>query len=108
MVRAIVEIFALYSPIIVPVLDMDESHPVYISFQCRDGWHCQFLEANLKTQLPRKLHFTSTAKVIELAHRGGGLPDLASRQALDEAIIKGRVGVFLNLTEEQYQKLIHW
>jgi hypothetical protein len=29
----------------------DQTHRVYLSFQCRDGWHCQFLEADLKTPL---------------------------------------------------------
>ena len=36
----------------------------------RKGWNCQFLEVDLKTPLPRKLHFTSTEKVIELVERG--------------------------------------
>jgi hypothetical protein len=36
----------------------------------RNGWNCQFLEVDLKTPLPRKLHFTSTEKVIELVERG--------------------------------------
>ncbi len=30
---------------------------VYLSFQLRNGWHCQFLEEDLKASLPRKLHF---------------------------------------------------
>jgi hypothetical protein len=50
-----------------------------MSFQCRNGWHCQFLEQDLKTALPRKLHFASSAKVIELVERGGGITDQESR-----------------------------
>ena len=76
-----------------------------MSFQCRYGWHCQFLEEDLKTPLPRKLHFASPDKVVELVERGGGLSNLESRQALDQAIEIGRGGVFLSLTEEQYAKL---
>jgi hypothetical protein len=76
-----------------------------MSFQCRYGWQVQFLEADLKTPLPRKLHFTSSDKIIELVERGNGLPNLESRQALDQAIEIGRGGVFLNLTAEQYAKL---
>jgi hypothetical protein len=76
-----------------------------MSFQCRNGWHCQFLEQDLKTALPRKLHFTSADKVIELVERGGGLTDQESRQMLNQAIATGRGGVFLSLTEEQYAKL---
>jgi hypothetical protein len=80
-------------------------HRVYLSFQCRYGWHCQFLELDLKTPLPRKLHFASPDKVVELVERGGGLSSLESRQALDQAIEIGRGGVFLSLTAEQYAKL---
>jgi hypothetical protein len=76
-----------------------------MSFQCRNGWHCQFLEQDLKTALPRKLHFTSADKVIELVERGGGLTDQESRQMLNQAIATGRGGVFPSLTEEQYAKL---
>jgi hypothetical protein len=76
-----------------------------MSLQCRNGWHCQFLEQDLKTALPRKLHFTSADKVIELVERGGGLTDQESRQMLNQAIATGRGGVFLSLTEEQYAKL---
>jgi hypothetical protein len=43
--------------------------------------------------------------MVELVRRGGGLPDLASRQALDMAIARGRGGVFLNLHPEQYERL---
>jgi hypothetical protein len=76
-----------------------------VSFQCRDGWRCQFLEQDLKTALPRKLHFASFAKVIELVERGGGLADQESPLMLDQAVVTGRGGVFLYLTAEQYAKL---
>jgi hypothetical protein len=79
---------------------------VYISFQRRNGWHCQFLEQDLKTSLPRKLHFASPDKVVELVERGAGLSNLESRQALDQAIETGRGGVFLSLTAEQYARLL--
>jgi hypothetical protein len=76
-----------------------------MSFQDRKGWHCQFLEADLKTPLPRKLHFSSPDRIIELVQRGGGFPDRESRLILNQGIEKGRGGVFLNLTKEQYEKL---
>lgn len=78
---------------------------MYLSFQHRKGWHCQFLEPDLKTSLPRKLHFASSDKVIELVERGGGLSDQESRAMLNQAIEIGRGGLFLNLTSEQYMKL---
>jgi hypothetical protein len=34
-------------------------------YMLRNGWHGQFLEADLKTPLPKKLSFTSPERVIE-------------------------------------------
>ena len=83
----------------------DQRHRVYMSFQDRHGWQCQFLEADLQTPLPRKLHFSSSDKLVELVERGGGFPDQESRMMLLQGISMGRGGVFLKLTEEQYAKL---
>jgi hypothetical protein len=83
----------------------DDRRRVYMYFQDRKGWNCQFLEADLKTALPVKLHFASSDKVVELVERGGGISDQESRLMLDQAIATGRGGVFLRLTEEQYVKL---
>jgi hypothetical protein len=74
-------------------------------FMQRDGWHCQFLEADLKTTLPKKLNLSNSQKVIEAAERGGYNMNLEGRQALDHGIENGRGGIWLLLTEEQYQKL---
>jgi len=76
----------------------DSRHCVYMSFQLRGGWRCQFLEADLATSLPRVFNFATPDKVIALS-------DLVSRQALYTAIETGRGGVFLSLTGEQYAKL---
>lgn len=83
----------------------NDSRRVYTSFQCRNDWYCQFLDQDLKTSLPRKLHFASSDKIIELVQRGGGFSDLESWLALDQAIVTGRGGVFLYLSPEQYSKL---
>jgi hypothetical protein len=83
----------------------NDGHRVYLSFQDRHGWQCQFLEADLKTSLPKRLHFASPDRIIELVERGGGFPDQESRLMLDQGIAMGRGGVFLNLTEEQYGRL---
>lgn len=80
-------------------------HHVYMYFLLRDGWYCQFLEADLKTPLPRKLTFASADKVRELAERGGGLKKTEDRQAFEYALTIGRGGVDLMLTEEQYATL---
>ncbi|MGA9061065.1 MAG: hypothetical protein WB341_05280 [Terracidiphilus sp.] len=71
-----------------------------MSFQDRNGWHCQFLEQDLKTSLPRKLHFASSDKVIELVERAGGFTDQDTRLMVNQAIMNGRGGLFLNLTAE--------
>jgi hypothetical protein len=59
-------------------------------FQFRGGWQVQFLEADLRTPLPRTLTFTDPEKIRELASgvRLGG--DSESRQMLEHAIETGR------------------
>ena len=88
-----------------PAMGSRNDHRVYMSFQDRHGWQCQFLEADLKTPLPRKLQFSSADKIVELVERGGGFKDQESRLMLDQGIAMGRGGVFLNLTDQQYARL---
>jgi hypothetical protein len=47
-------------------------HPIrfYMFFFLRGGWQVQFLEADLKTPLRRKLTFSDSDKIRELARRG--------------------------------------
>lgn len=71
----------------------------------RDGWFCQFLEEDLKTSLPRRVTVKSPEKVRQMAERGGSNMNLETRQALDHGIEIGRGGVWLELSEEQYQRL---
>jgi hypothetical protein len=81
------------------------SHQVYMYFFKRGGWQVQFLEADLKTPLPRKLTFTDPEKIRELARRGEAWGDSESRQMLEHAIETGRGGVYLRLTPDQYARL---
>jgi hypothetical protein len=83
------------------------SHQVYMYFFKRGGWQVQFLEADLKTPLPRKLTFTDPEKIRELARRGDGEAwgTSQSRQILEHAIETGRGGVYLRLTPEHYARL---
>jgi hypothetical protein len=78
---------------------------VYMYFMQRQGSYCQFLEADLKTSLPRKLNLEAPAKIIEMADCGGGLPNRETDQIPRHGIEMGRGGVWLNLTEERYLKL---
>ena len=76
-----------------------------MSFIFGNGWRCQFWEDDLTTPLRRKLRFVDSAKIVELAERTGSLRNLETRQALEHGISKGRGGLFLTLTAEQYEKL---
>jgi len=81
------------------------THRIYMAFQTQNGWHCQFLEADLKTSLPRKLNLVRQEKLFEIAERGGYRLNLEGRQAMQRAIDMGRGGIWLELTEDQYRKL---
>ena len=83
----------------------DQRHRVYLSFQDRPGWHCQFLETDLQTPLPKRLHFASSDKVVELIERAGGFTDQETRLMVHQGTEMGRGGIFLKLTEEQYATL---
>jgi len=78
---------------------------VLMSFMHRNGWHCRFLEWDMMTPLPRQLKYRDSEKVLETAQRGHGLLNEASRLALDHAIKIGHGEIWLNLTDEQYQRL---
>ena len=80
-------------------------HRVYMSFQLRESWHCEFTEVDSRTPLPRKLTFTSADKVREMAERGGALSNLESRQMLEYGIQSGRGGVIRKLTADQLARL---
>jgi hypothetical protein len=100
-----VNIFASFSPIIFLMFDANDRHRVYMYFQDCSGWQCQFLEADLQTSLRRQLHFASSDKLVEFVERGGGFKDQGARMMLDQGTEKGRGGVFLSLTDEQYAEL---
>ena len=77
-----------------------------MSFFHSRGWHCQFLEEDLKTPLPRKLHFANPDKIVEMSERVGALTNPESRQSLEHGIAMDRGGLFMTLTAEQYVKLL--
>ena len=80
-------------------------HRVYMSFQTQSGWHCQFLEEDLKTPIPVQLNLVRQEKLFEIAERGGYRLNLEGRQAMLRSIDMGRGGIWLELTEEQYRRL---
>ena len=74
-----------------------------MSFFVNEGWYCQFLETDRTSS--RKLTFASADQVRELAELGGATANLENRQIIENAIIKGHGGVYLNLTQAQYERL---
>ena len=76
-----------------------------MSFMHREGWHCQFLEEDLKTSLPRKVTSRYSGKADRNGEAWGSKLNLETRQALDHGIEIGRGGVWLELTEEKYAGL---
>ena len=72
-------------------MSQDDRHRVYISFQDRHRWQCQFLEADLKTPLPLKLHVIFPDRVLELIERGGGFKDQERRLMLEQGSFSNRV-----------------
>jgi hypothetical protein len=79
---------------------------VYMHFMLMNGGYCQFLEEDLKTPLPCKLNLDDPSKIMELARRGGAPMKLEDKQAIEYGIETRRGSVWLNLTQEQYQKLV--
>jgi hypothetical protein len=76
-----------------------------MSFFMRDGWVVQFLEPDLKTSLGRIRAFSDANKIRELIERTPTPINLESRNMIEHAIDKGRGGMYLQLTGEQYRKL---
>jgi hypothetical protein len=80
-------------------------HRVYMYYMFREVWTCQFLEEDMKTPLQRQLHFRDVEKIREIVAKVGNFANLQDRQALDYGLRIGRGGVWLQLTQDQYQRL---
>jgi len=82
-----------------------KTRKIYMSFFCRGEWVCGFLEVDLKTPVSRRRTFASVDKIRELIDRTPTEMSLEARSMLKHDIEKGRGGLYLDVTEEQYQKL---
>ena len=73
-------------------------------FMLYEGWYCQFLEADLKTSLPKKLT-NRINKSLQMAERG--MPNMTNeeRQRIQRDIANGRGGIWLDLSKKQYLKI---
>jgi hypothetical protein len=76
-----------------------------MGFMQRGGWNVYFMLPDLKTHLPRKLTFSDSDKVAEIAKRGGMAAGLKARAALEHGLAIGRGGCWLQLTDAQYDRL---
>jgi hypothetical protein len=72
-------------------------------FEWLAGWRATFLDGD--KVLPRSVVVASEEKLFEMAERGGGLKDLATRQALEHGIRLRKGGVYLELTASQLRNL---
>ena len=79
-------------------------HPVYLEFTRRRGWLCEFVEESTRKPI-RTLTVASPEKLREMAERGGALPNLEAKQALEYGITSGRGIVTLKLTADQLASL---
>ena len=64
------------------------------------------MEEDLRTKAAPPRTFTNSDKMVEMIRRGNGFRDLASKQAVEHAIMTGRGNVDLLLTPEQYERLV--
>jgi hypothetical protein len=64
------------------------------------------MEQDLRTQVAPPRTFTNPDNMVEMIRRGNGFRDLASKQAVEHAIMTGRGNVDLLLTPEQYERLV--
>ena len=76
-----------------------------MNFEQCGGWLVTFLEADCKSPAGRRLKYSDSSRIVDLAGRGGALVDLAARQGIEHGIRNGKGAIWLNLTPEQYQKL---
>jgi hypothetical protein len=70
-------------------------------------WYCRFRADNIcKSPLSQCFTFASAHAITELARRGHGLTSMHSLEELTRAMASGRGGIYLNLTETQYEALM--
>lgn len=60
----------------------------------------------MRVPLRKKLNLSHESKIIDLAERGGADMGLEGHAAIQHGIEIGRGGFYLNLTDEQYRKLL--
>jgi hypothetical protein len=85
----------------------DVARCVLMNFERRgERWFCDFYEASRTAKVRKTLSYPSSSKVVSLAIRGGAFMKQSDRSRLCEGIEIGHGRIPLNLTSDQYEKLI--
>lgn len=79
---------------------------VFLRFKYVEGWFCEFLDEDQKTALPRTVMLRDERKLFEMLRRAGFTLNISGRQEIEAAIRKKTGGAWLDLTREQYAKLL--
>ena len=88
-------------------LSPDAARSVLLSFERRgEWWLCDFYEASGTAKVRQTLAYRSSEKVVSLAIRGGAFMKSSNRSRLYEGLEIGHGRILLNLTSDQYSKLI--
>ena len=73
-----------------------------MSFSLSQGWYCQFLETDLENAPAQEADLClSQSSSGASGNLGGAVADLENRRMFEKAIITGRGGVYLHLTQAQ-------
>lgn len=80
---------------------------VLLRFERKDNrWLCDFYESSGVAKIRKTLAYRSSKAVVSLATRGGAIMDNESHVRFYRELDIGRGSILLNLTSEQYNKLI--
>jgi hypothetical protein len=78
-----------------------------LSFERRgERWLCDFYESSGTAKVRKTLSYRSSDKIVSLAVRGGAFMKRNNRSRLYQGIEIGHGSILLNLTSDQYSKLI--
>ncbi len=80
-------------------------HKIYMHFMLANGWYCQFLEADLKTPLPKKLTVKTPEDIRGMIDRVGSSMTPEERQGFEYAIATGRGSVWLMLSDDAVSEI---
>ncbi|HZZ15999.1 MAG TPA: hypothetical protein VFE08_08580 [Candidatus Sulfotelmatobacter sp.] len=71
-----------------------------------DCWICDFYGMRGSGKIVKTLRFRTGEKVIAVAARGGAALDADDQVRLSDGIEKGKGTIVLNLTRDQYERLL--